>query len=677
MKKYTIFLIVLSLVILSGCSGDVAGDPVEQETIAVTVPELYNILMISDSVPLFGPVSKLHIDGQDFPCGITSSFYRMPAQGHLRSGDGLFLVCADDVEMNQGSHYDALYVDSDSYQMLPRSFFLRDYSVRDQSLTIAFEYAEFGKQFVITYISEDMHHLRIYPNKIDDGYLTLLLELNLEGRYISYPVHLNPRTGEFIDFLSSVPGDQFPDGSINSFAFTENGGLLVRLNGGGFYYYDGRSGSICNVAKLVDFEPEYCSALRDALVCYAADKGFVRFDLATQTVSAIPLEIGKIEFFYGLNTTGNQTYVLYRNTEDKLLYFDFLSMTGDFLPEPDTWRIEGEMLYPSYDGRKVYQFCRNARQCIEALIFDCDLSQMILLERENMNAVTETRIDWARDGSLVIEAEEQHQYYVYQWKDQEPDMIHTEVRNIFQPQDRDFVRVRDYIPDLAVEMKYAFPDNFTGHAIYEFEEAWLRYGTVKKLMAVQDALRPMGLGLKLWDGFRPVAAQFKLWEILPDDTYVADPNRGFSSHSRGNTVDITLVDAFGAEVSMPTGFDDFSALADRNYSDCPAELAANAILLENIMQENGFVGYYGEWWHFADSVRYDVETCFDPGIISTWYADCREFISLRREPDTAAPVLDRIPVRETCTLLGYHEEFAYVDFRGQRGYVLSSYLKKK
>jgi len=96
-------------------------------------------------------------------------------------------------------------------------------------------------------------------------------------------------------------------------------------------------------------------------------------------------------------------------------------------------------------------------------------------------------------------------------------------------------------------------------------------------------------------------------------TYVANPQNGFSSHSRGNTVDVTLVTLEGEAVEMPTEFDDFSLLADRDYSDVPEEAAQNAILLETIMTECGFKPYSGEWWHFSDVDTYPVEDSFVPG----------------------------------------------------------------
>lgn len=181
-----------------------------------------------------------------------------------------------------------------------------------------------------------------------------------------------------------------------------------------------------------------------------------------------------------------------------------------------------------------------------------------------------------------------------------------------EPAAEDFVRVTDYIPDMLVDLRYATVDNFTGEVIYGFTDAYLRYGTVKKLSAAQTALAEQGYGLMIWDAFRPVPAQFTLWDICPDGRYVANPNKGFSSHSRGNTVDLTLVALDGRDIVMPTGFDDFSAKADRNYSDVDEEAAANALLLETAMTEAGFKPYSGEWWHFSDTDTYDVEESFTP-----------------------------------------------------------------
>lgn len=179
--------------------------------------------------------------------------------------------------------------------------------------------------------------------------------------------------------------------------------------------------------------------------------------------------------------------------------------------------------------------------------------------------------------------------------------------------DSEFVRVVDYAPNIRVNLRYAGKNNFTGKKIYDFEDAYLRYGTVKKLIAAQEKLEKYGMGLEIWDAFRPVEAQFKLWEICPNPLYVSDPNTGYSSHARGNAVDVTLVDSDGIEMLMPTGFDNFTKLADRDYSDVDDEFAKdNVKLLEKAMKESGFTLYSEEWWHFTDTDEYDVDENFIP-----------------------------------------------------------------
>ncbi len=181
-----------------------------------------------------------------------------------------------------------------------------------------------------------------------------------------------------------------------------------------------------------------------------------------------------------------------------------------------------------------------------------------------------------------------------------------------EPKDGDFVRAADYVPNLFVSLPYATSDNFTGQVIYDFQEAWLRYGTVKKLAAAAQELEEEGYALLIWDAFRPTWAQFRLWEVCPDGNFVADPTKGFSSHSRGNTVDLTLVTLDGEAVEMPSGFDEFSALADRDYGDAAPEAADHARLLEDVMARCGFRGYRAEWWHYSDTDSFPAEEEFTP-----------------------------------------------------------------
>lgn len=186
------------------------------------------------------------------------------------------------------------------------------------------------------------------------------------------------------------------------------------------------------------------------------------------------------------------------------------------------------------------------------------------------------------------------------------EIITQEITTEKEPEDDEYVLVNKYIPDIYVELMYATDNNFTGVRIYDFTDAYLRYGTVKKLANVQKELKEQGYSLKIWDAYRPFEAQQKLWEVYPDPNYVANPANGMKKHNLGGTVDITMVAADGSIIPMPTEFDDFSLKADRNYSDIDNEEAVNNVMIiQNAMENNGFTGYQGEWWDYSDTVEYE------------------------------------------------------------------------
>lgn len=242
-----------------------------------------------------------------------------------------------------------------------------------------------------------------------------------------------------------------------------------------------------------------------------------------------------------------------------------------------------------------------------------------------------------------------------------------------EPEDTEFVRIIDYIPTARVELPYATVNNFTGYRIYDFTDSYLRYGTVKKLMKVSEDLAKQGIGLIIWDGFRPAAAQAKLWEICPDPTFVSHPVTGKRTHCRGNTVDISLYDLeTGEDLPVPTGYDNFTAYADRDYSDCSKDAAANAWLLEQTMEKYGFTPYFAEWWHFADTKDYEIDELFNPAIPTIWVANCNEYISLRSAPD--GEVIAKLPKGATMELQSWDGKYAEVSYHGMTGYVLTNYI---
>ena len=169
----------------------------------------------------------------------------------------------------------------------------------------------------------------------------------------------------------------------------------------------------------------------------------------------------------------------------------------------------------------------------------------------------------------------------------------------FADEEPRLLNIKDIAPGVIVDMRYATPDNFTGQVLYPAAECLLCEPAAHRLAAVQRKLAARGLGLKVWDCYRPLSVQKKLWDIVPDPRYVADPKSG-SRHNRGASVDLTLVDARGRELPMPTTFDEFSEKAHRSFMNLPAQAIENRQILQDAMESEGFIGLPTEWWHFDD-----------------------------------------------------------------------------
>ncbi len=153
-------------------------------------------------------------------------------------------------------------------------------------------------------------------------------------------------------------------------------------------------------------------------------------------------------------------------------------------------------------------------------------------------------------------------------------------------------------PDIALDIRYATNNNFTKKQIYDCPKCLLRLEVAEALLLVKASLSKSGYGLKLFDCYRPLAAQQRLWDIKPDKRYVTPPEKG-SMHNRGAAVDITLTDTIGNELEMGTDFDVFSRKAWHNYKDLPKQVIERRILLKNHMEQHGFKSITTEWWHYS------------------------------------------------------------------------------
>jgi len=164
--------------------------------------------------------------------------------------------------------------------------------------------------------------------------------------------------------------------------------------------------------------------------------------------------------------------------------------------------------------------------------------------------------------------------------------------------DTRLVEIKKYIPEIALDIRYATTNNFTHHRMYAQAKAFARLPIVLALKQVEADLKTKGLGLKIYDAYRPYSITVKFYEVTPDTNFVADPRKG-SKHNRGCAIDLSLIDLkTGKELDMPTGFDSFSRKAAAAYPNLPPQEIANRELLKSAMEAHGFKVISTEWWHF-------------------------------------------------------------------------------
>ena len=164
--------------------------------------------------------------------------------------------------------------------------------------------------------------------------------------------------------------------------------------------------------------------------------------------------------------------------------------------------------------------------------------------------------------------------------------------------EKKLVDLEKFIPGIVLDIRYATINNFTGERIYTLAKAYARKPVAESLKKIQADLKAQGLGVKIFDAYRPYKATVKFYEVYRDTTYVASPYKG-SRHNRGCALDLTLIDLkTGEELKMPTGYDSFSKAAWPSTPVKDPLVRKNRALLISAMQKHGFRVNSSEWWHF-------------------------------------------------------------------------------
>ena len=153
---------------------------------------------------------------------------------------------------------------------------------------------------------------------------------------------------------------------------------------------------------------------------------------------------------------------------------------------------------------------------------------------------------------------------------------------------------------IKLDIRYATANNFVGRPVYAEARAFLQRPAAEALVRVHEKLNEQGLGLVIFDGYRPWTITKLFWEVVSEDKrkFVADPAKG-SKHNRGCAVDLSIYNLrSGKLIDMPSDFDEFTERASPNYTGGTEKERANRDLLRSLMEAEGFSVNPNEWWHF-------------------------------------------------------------------------------
>jgi D-alanyl-D-alanine dipeptidase len=176
-------------------------------------------------------------------------------------------------------------------------------------------------------------------------------------------------------------------------------------------------------------------------------------------------------------------------------------------------------------------------------------------------------------------------------------VIEKRLKTLVGLADTTFVRLADYSDGFAYDMRYATSNNFLKAKVYDCAECYMRVKTAKALLKANEEFKTKGVKIKFFDCYRPNSVQYKMWKIVPNPQYVANPVKG-SIHNKGGAVDITLVTLEGEPLDMGTDFDFFGKKAYHDNLDLPKEIVDNRKLLKKTMEKYGFWSIRTEWWHY-------------------------------------------------------------------------------
>ncbi len=396
------------------------------------------VITVRDAVPIYDtqapePFVLVGEENSEY----RAAYVHLNQFGYFQYANGVFLVCAEPLEMNQGNHYMAHRLDNGQITSLDTQTFCREYTLFDRSVQVEFAYTVWEGEIIFTYVpaANDGTHPKLIRG-ISEKEILLQAAGTMEDGTTGYALMLlDIESGDLRDWYAGMDDaarKMLMSQEAVDITFLDESHYIFRhaRSGGSWFYVDLAQGLAWDLADLIGTEVDSCSIMGKDLVCWNLEgqwnpKGdFWKIHTSDMTATLL-LRQADVVFSSGAHFGTGCSFILYQ-LDDTLHVFDFRKETDTVITIPEGWDLEN--LHPSPCGRKFYTSKADADGILQLLIFDCDRMGYLALCRENHNEIqlahaydlVESLAGWTEDGSIYIYANNKKDVYIYEFKDTSP-----------------------------------------------------------------------------------------------------------------------------------------------------------------------------------------------------------------------------------------------------------------
>ena len=340
-------------------------------------------------------------------------------RGTNYEGEGVFKVCIDEYEMNQGSSYSVYAIEDNEFVAYPNKHFTNEYTIFDNEFYVDFEYSICSGKLVLTHVSAERYEEKWHIENVTMGANEVLITFYCslpDGGNLSYPMVLNVETHELTDFLQNMDAKKlFTSLSqrIKHIRFFNPDTVIVERSDGEYFCFNIVTGGVFDLKRISGLEIEDCALVQNQIVCWDLNGNYGWIDIDSLVFHPL-ISIGQTEFSSGIWCENGCSFVLYRANDNTIHLYDFMDCEDVILKPPNGWQLIGDRIHPSPDGRKFLLQTTDDKGIIQILVFNCDTQSWVVIERDNPNNSDESLIEWSAANEIVVTSKSRQDFYIYQ-----------------------------------------------------------------------------------------------------------------------------------------------------------------------------------------------------------------------------------------------------------------------